>query len=260
MPAGIPVATVAIDGARNAALLAAAILALSDPELERRLGALRAASPQGGGRRRGAVREQVGTVSREIELAAAALARGEVVCLPTETSYGLADRSATAGVARMTRAEGRAAGPLAVPAHRRRRGDGARPGPGLAGRPPSDWPRALAGASDPGPTGAPDGLPPEVIGPDGGVGVRVSSHPLAAALASRRRRADHRDQRQSIRAASGHHPRPRRALRSATRWRSIWTGACAPARRPPWSRSTRPGSGSSAPEPSRSTAESSPAV
>jgi 5-(carboxyamino)imidazole ribonucleotide mutase len=44
MPAGIPVATVAIDGARNAALLAAAILALSDPELERRLGALREAA------------------------------------------------------------------------------------------------------------------------------------------------------------------------------------------------------------------------
>jgi 5-(carboxyamino)imidazole ribonucleotide mutase len=43
MPAGIPVATVAIDGAANAALLAAAILALSDPELDRRLRARRAA-------------------------------------------------------------------------------------------------------------------------------------------------------------------------------------------------------------------------
>ncbi|MBI5482457.1 MAG: 5-(carboxyamino)imidazole ribonucleotide mutase [Deltaproteobacteria bacterium] len=37
MPAGIPVATVAIDGAQNAALLAAQILALSDPALGDRL-------------------------------------------------------------------------------------------------------------------------------------------------------------------------------------------------------------------------------
>jgi len=37
MPTGVPVATVAIDGARNAALLAVEILALNDKELERRL-------------------------------------------------------------------------------------------------------------------------------------------------------------------------------------------------------------------------------
>ena len=37
MPAGIPVATVAIDGAANAGLLAAKILAVSDPELLERL-------------------------------------------------------------------------------------------------------------------------------------------------------------------------------------------------------------------------------
>ena len=37
MPSGIPVATVAIDGAANAAILAAEILALSDPDLEKRL-------------------------------------------------------------------------------------------------------------------------------------------------------------------------------------------------------------------------------
>lgn len=37
MPPGIPVATVAIDGAKNAALLAAKILALSDPELSAKL-------------------------------------------------------------------------------------------------------------------------------------------------------------------------------------------------------------------------------
>ena len=37
MPSGIPVATVAIDGAANAAILAAQIIALGDPELSRRL-------------------------------------------------------------------------------------------------------------------------------------------------------------------------------------------------------------------------------
>ena len=37
MPPGIPVATVAIDGAKNAAWLAAQILAVSDPELSSRL-------------------------------------------------------------------------------------------------------------------------------------------------------------------------------------------------------------------------------
>ncbi|HUF33003.1 MAG TPA: 5-(carboxyamino)imidazole ribonucleotide mutase [Acidimicrobiales bacterium] len=42
MPAGIPVATVAVDGARNAGLLAAQILAVGDPELAERLRTLRA--------------------------------------------------------------------------------------------------------------------------------------------------------------------------------------------------------------------------
>lgn len=37
MPAGVPVATVAIDGGANAAYLAARILALSDPQLAQRL-------------------------------------------------------------------------------------------------------------------------------------------------------------------------------------------------------------------------------
>ena len=37
MPTGIPVATVAVDGSTNAALLAVAILALSDPELREKL-------------------------------------------------------------------------------------------------------------------------------------------------------------------------------------------------------------------------------
>ena len=43
MPTGIPVATVAINGGANAALLAAQILAVSDPELAAKLDAKRAA-------------------------------------------------------------------------------------------------------------------------------------------------------------------------------------------------------------------------
>ena len=42
LPSGIPVATVAIDGAKNAALLAIQILAVSDPELARQLDEARA--------------------------------------------------------------------------------------------------------------------------------------------------------------------------------------------------------------------------
>lgn len=46
MPKGVPVATVAIDGARNAGLLAARILAIGDPELRARLEGLRDAQAQ----------------------------------------------------------------------------------------------------------------------------------------------------------------------------------------------------------------------
>lgn len=42
MPKGIPVATVAIDGAENAAILAAQILAVSDAELADKLTAFKA--------------------------------------------------------------------------------------------------------------------------------------------------------------------------------------------------------------------------
>jgi 5-(carboxyamino)imidazole ribonucleotide mutase len=42
MPSGIPVATVAINGAKNAAVLAAQILAVSDDELAAKLDANRA--------------------------------------------------------------------------------------------------------------------------------------------------------------------------------------------------------------------------
>ncbi|MGH9211161.1 MAG: 5-(carboxyamino)imidazole ribonucleotide mutase [Acidimicrobiales bacterium] len=48
MPKGIPVATVAVDGAMNAALLAVQILAVDDPDLAKRLDEHRA--EMGGGR------------------------------------------------------------------------------------------------------------------------------------------------------------------------------------------------------------------
>ncbi len=46
MPKGVPVATVAIDGARNAGLLAARILAVGDPELRTRLDGFRDSQAQ----------------------------------------------------------------------------------------------------------------------------------------------------------------------------------------------------------------------
>ncbi len=46
MPAGIPVATVAIDGAANAALLAIQILAVSDADLAKKLADARAAATE----------------------------------------------------------------------------------------------------------------------------------------------------------------------------------------------------------------------
>lgn len=47
MPSGIPVATVAIDGAKNAAYLAAEIVAVGDDELYEKLASVRAAAAQG---------------------------------------------------------------------------------------------------------------------------------------------------------------------------------------------------------------------
>lgn len=46
MPSGIPVATVAIDGAANAAILAAQIIAVSDPELSAKIKEERAKAAQ----------------------------------------------------------------------------------------------------------------------------------------------------------------------------------------------------------------------
>ena len=46
MPSGIPVATVAVDGAKNAALLAAQIIAVEDEQLAAKLDALRVSDAQ----------------------------------------------------------------------------------------------------------------------------------------------------------------------------------------------------------------------
>jgi 5-(carboxyamino)imidazole ribonucleotide mutase len=46
MPSGVPVATVAIDGAKNAALLAVSILSIGDPELAGKYDAFRAAQTE----------------------------------------------------------------------------------------------------------------------------------------------------------------------------------------------------------------------
>ena len=62
MPAGVPVATVAIGNARNAGLLAVRILAASDPDLQRRMVAfqesLRASAQQKGAGVRGASQQR----------------------------------------------------------------------------------------------------------------------------------------------------------------------------------------------------------
>ena len=58
MPAGMPVATVAIDGAANAAHLAAQIIALSDPALTEKLIAVRAAGKENVLKKNAAIEEK----------------------------------------------------------------------------------------------------------------------------------------------------------------------------------------------------------
>ena len=58
MPSGIPVATVAIDGAANAAHLAAQIIALSDPALTEKLIAVRAAGKENVLKKNAAIEEK----------------------------------------------------------------------------------------------------------------------------------------------------------------------------------------------------------
>jgi 5-(carboxyamino)imidazole ribonucleotide mutase len=59
MPRGVPVATVSVDGARNAGLLAARVLALGDPALTERLIAARAAMGDEVRARDGALQERL---------------------------------------------------------------------------------------------------------------------------------------------------------------------------------------------------------
>lgn len=59
MPTGIPVATVAVDGAANAAILAAQMLALSDDALAQRLEAMKAEMEQGVAKKDAALQAKV---------------------------------------------------------------------------------------------------------------------------------------------------------------------------------------------------------
>lgn len=59
MPSGIPVATVAIDGAENAAILAAQMLALSDEELAGRLSAMKQEMKDGVAKKDAALQEKL---------------------------------------------------------------------------------------------------------------------------------------------------------------------------------------------------------
>ena len=59
MPSGIPVATVAIDGADNAAILAAQMLALSDESIAKQLHQMKADMEQGVAKKNEALQQKV---------------------------------------------------------------------------------------------------------------------------------------------------------------------------------------------------------
>lgn len=59
MPSGIPVATVAVNGAKNAALLAAQILALEDPALDSKLEAMKIEMADGVAQKDAALQEKM---------------------------------------------------------------------------------------------------------------------------------------------------------------------------------------------------------
>ncbi len=111
-----------------------------------------------------------------------ALESGGLVCFPTESSYGLAARlDRPAACSRLGALKERdSASPFPVIAP-----------DALAARALTTvWPTVAAELAErywPGPLTivlpAGSDLPPEVVGPSGGVGVRVSPHPIAAALA-----------------------------------------------------------------------------
>ncbi|MFI5353606.1 MAG: L-threonylcarbamoyladenylate synthase [Candidatus Binatales bacterium] len=123
-------------------------------------------------------------LDQAVDRAVEALRRGELVVYPTETLYALgADAASPAALRRLFAAKAREAGkPVALIAADPAMGFAiARDIPGAA--------RRLAKAFWPGPLTlvmpAKAGLPESLVGADGGVGVRVSSHPIAHALARR---------------------------------------------------------------------------
>jgi L-threonylcarbamoyladenylate synthase len=125
---------------------------------------------------------QVAAAAQAIGRALTALRAGEVVVYPTETFYGIgADAFAPQALERILELKGRsAAKTIALIVHDE--------GSAFAiAREVPDVARRLAKAFWPGPLTlvmpARDGIPEVLVGPDGGVGVRVSSHPIARALA-----------------------------------------------------------------------------
>jgi L-threonylcarbamoyladenylate synthase len=121
-------------------------------------------------------------VEETVERAVIALRAGQIVVYPTETFYGIgADAFAPAALERIFEIKGRdAAKTIALIAHDE-------PTALSIAREVPDIARRLAKAFWPGPLTivmpARDGFPDALIGPDGGIGVRVSSHPIARALA-----------------------------------------------------------------------------
>ena len=133
--------------------------------------------------------ETVKSGSSQAEVDAAALARaiaalrtGDPVVYPTETFYGIgADAFSTDALERIFAIKGRdAAKTIALIAHDEASAFA------IASEVP-ELARRLARAFWPGPLTivmpARDGIPPALVGPGGGIGVRVSSHPVACALA-----------------------------------------------------------------------------
>lgn len=117
-----------------------------------------------------------------IARAAAALRRGEVVCVPTETTYGLAvDVRAAGALDRLLELKGDRAAPVAfIAADLEQAKSLARVWPDRADDLAADfWPAPLTLVIP-----ARLDLPKRVIGPSGGVGVRVSPHAWPRALAT----------------------------------------------------------------------------
>ena len=134
--------------------------------------------------------------------ALAALTAGEAIVYPTETFYALGvDALSPKALEQLFAIKGREPGkPVAlIAADTAMAFAVAREVPAQA--------RVLAEAFWPGPLTlvlpARDGISAALIGADGGVGVRVSSHPLARALAAAAARSAHRDQRESGGRAAG---------------------------------------------------------